>query len=674
MNSDSIDLKRTHKYERIAIYIPFIFLLFYASWTIIAHLSQVIGLSWNTTVLVFYFIGPLSIILSLVLTKNFINEFIESAAYSTMQNTRRASHAPPWSYISAFLILATVVVSMTVANYQVIVLVFAFIAIVLFFLPRSISLIEKNPAPPLSEKLFLITMLAYMAFVSMIILFYHRSDLDDVGYLQIIVQTLRHPDLPLLGFDSSLGEVMERFRFSPYKISTYELFVALLSSSFSVDFLYVYYIWLPIFTGAVTVMSAYVFSRWFLPSKLALTAVGIFLLIAITWGETHIAYGNRLFLRLFQGKGLIIAIGAPLCFISGLMLIRRPSLNSWAIFSLFLIGMTGFSSSGLVASVIIFCIFAFASLFLTGEKKALTSLALVGSIIYPIAIYIWIREINVMSVPLSERGTFLPVESSFGLDVRRSVALAALACGTYFLVDKKRLDFFLIAIVSIGIVLNPVFTDFIVSVGSANMSWRIAWAIPIPLLIAVGLVSGLMYSGQKSSLNTMTWAPIFSSVLLVIFILGGNWVLDEKNNAKLHYPSLKLSNDFYLAKNVAAELKKLPETGSLLAPFEIGNWFPVLLPERKIIMPGHNYPIMHRAYLDSVDYKNRISLMNIYKADDFDQVAVINQLLNFNVGQILVDDQHKSSVIKTIYSSHLFDHTVTEIGFGYHVINVTKKH
>src|SRR5690606_5160020 len=129
----------------------------------------------------------------------------------------------------------------------------------------------------------------------------------------------------------------------------------------------------------------------FLPSKFALIAVGIFVLLVIAWGETHIAYGNRLFLRLYQGKGLIIAIGAPLCFISGLMLIRRLTINSFLVFSLSLIGMIGFSSSGLVSSVIVFCVYAAISLFLVRERKALTALALAGSILYPIAIYLWLR-------------------------------------------------------------------------------------------------------------------------------------------------------------------------------------------------------------------------------------------------------------------------------------------
>lgn len=673
MNADAVNLRCMHRYERIAIKLPFIFLLFYAGWTVNVHLSQVFGLSWNASVSIFYFIGPLSIILSLVLAKNLCNEFVESIACGTMPSMPRASHVLSSPYFAMFLILGTAVVSMMVASYQVIVLTSVLMTVALFFLPRLVSENEGNTSRPPSEKFFLITMLAYIAIVLVVILFYHRSDLDDVGYLQVIVQTLRHPDLPLLGFDSSLGEIMEGFRFAPYKISSYELFVALVSSSFSIDFLRVYYIWLPLLAGAITVMSAYVFTRWFLPSKFALVAVGIFVLLVIAWGETHIAYGNRLFLRLYQGKGLIIAIGAPLCFISGLMLIRRPSINSSLVFSLSLIGMIGFSSSGLVSSVIVFCVFAAVSLFLVRERKALTGLALVGSILYPIAIYLWLREINIMSVPLSERGTFLPVDSSFGLDIRRSVALASLACGTYFLFARKRIEFFLIVIISIGVVLNPVFTGFVTSLGSANMSWRIAWAIPIPLLVAVGLTSGLMHFGKRFSLKNMTWASILSIVFLLIFLLGGNWVLDNKNNAKFHSPSLKLSEDFYLARNVAKELKKIPRTGSVLAPFEIGNWFPVLLPERKIVMPGHNYPIMHRAYLDPVDYKNRTSLAEIYRTDGFDQDVVIDSILNLEVQQILIGENKKDGVIRALSSSGLFNYTVEEIGFGYHVIEINKQ-
>lgn len=673
MNPDTVSMRCMLRYERIAVTLPFICLLFYAGWTINVHLSQVFGLNWNTAVSIFYFVGPLSIIMSLMLAKNLCNEFVESISYGTITSMPKTLHVFSSSYFALFLILGAVVISMMISSYQIIVITFVLITFSLFFLPRLVFEDEQNISRPPSEKLFLITVLAYITIVWVVILFFHRSDLDDVGYLQVIVQTLLYPDLPLLGFDSSLGEISQMFRFSPYKISTYELFVALISSSFSIDFLRVYYIWLPLLTGAITVMSAYVFTRWFLPSKFALIAVGIFILIVIAWGETHIAYGNRLFLRLYQGKGLIIAIGAPLCFVSGLMLVRRPSINSLLVFSLSLVGMIGFSSSGLVSSVIVCCIFAIVSLFLVRERRTLAALALVVSIIYPVAVYLWLREINIMSVPLSERGTFLPVDSSFGLDIRRSIALGSLACGTYFLLAKKRIEFFLIVIVSIGIVLNPVFTGFVTSVGSANMSWRIAWAIPIPLLVAVGLASGLMHLGQQFSFKKMTWAPILSFIFLLIFLLGGKWVLDSKNNAKFHSPSLKLSEDFYLARNVANELKKIPRAGSVLAPFEIGNWFPVVLPERKIVMPGHNYPIMHKAYLDPVDYKNRISLVDIYRTDNFDQNILIDLFLSFDVQQIIVGENKKNGVIRMLSSSSLFDYTVEEIGFGYYVIEINKQ-
>ena len=327
----------------------------------------------------------------------------------------------------------------------------------------------------------------------------------------------------------------------------------------------------------------------------------------------------------------------------------------------------------MLPSNIVFCFFAAVSLFLVRERKVLTGLALLGSILYPVAIYLWLREVNTMSVPLSERGTFLPVDSSFGLDVRRSLALAALACGTYFLVGKNRREYFLIAILSIGIVLNPVFTGFITSVGSANMSWRIAWAIPIPLLVTVGLASGLSYLGRRVNFRDMIWAPLISVAFFVAFILGGDWVLSEKNNAKLHSPSLKLSGDFYLSKSIASQLKRMPGSGLILAPYEVGNWFPLLLPERRIVMPGHNYPIMHRAYLDSVDYKNRLSAMEIYKIDDFDRDFVIDSILRLGVQQILVSDNQKDGVVGVLSSSELLDYTVEETGFGYHLIGVYKR-
>jgi hypothetical protein len=89
-------------------------------------------------------------------------------------------------------------------------------------------------------------------------------------------------------------------------------------------------------------------------------------------------------------------------------------------------------------------------------------------------------------------------------------------------------------------------------------------------------------------------------------------------------------------------------------------------------MPGHNYPIMHRAYLDPVDYKNRVSLMGIYSSNNYEKGILVDLLINLDVDQIVVTRDQKYKIISAISSSNLFEYSVADIGFGYQVIDIRK--
>lgn len=84
---------------------------------------------------------------------------------------------------------------------------------------------------------------------------------------------------------------------------------------------------------------------------MAVAATAVFVLVMLVWGETHIAYGNRVFVRLFQGKGLIIALTTPFAIRTGLMLANRPSYSVAGVLALTNISAIGVSSSGLIMTI-----------------------------------------------------------------------------------------------------------------------------------------------------------------------------------------------------------------------------------------------------------------------------------------------------------------------------------
>src|SRR5690606_14840015 len=85
-------------------------------------------------------------------------------------------------------------------------------------------------------------------------LFAVRPDLDDASFLQIALQTLAYPDKAPFSFDASLGEVIEQFRFAPYRFTSYEILVAFLSELIGISAGAAYYILLPGISATLSVL------------------------------------------------------------------------------------------------------------------------------------------------------------------------------------------------------------------------------------------------------------------------------------------------------------------------------------------------------------------------------------------------------------------------------------
>ncbi len=402
--------------------------------------------------------------------------------------------------------------------------------------------------------------LAAFSFIAVVVtLAVHRPDLDDSSFIQIAAQTLRHPKLAPLTFDASLGFILEPFRFAPYRLASYETLVALLTGWTGLNILTVYYLLLPGLTAVLTIGVAYLFARWFLPSGPAVLATAIFLLIMLAWGESHYTYGNRVFVRLFQGKGLLIALTTPMSVIVGLLLLRHPSVWNWIFLALAQVAAIGVSSSGLV------CTFATTALILvTAIRRDLKAVVFASGIvaatlIYPAILGVWLKFYSGSAIPLSKIGTYLPINSSLGLGIREALALTALALGFGALrVSIQKREYGLLAGAALLLIFNPWFSDLLSGLSTRNMSWRLAWAAPMPLLLAVAfaaVISPLFW--MRPPIKNL---PLFSSfigvVTLIFFLAAARWTLVASNGVTWSWPSTKLPVEYNMATDISAEISE----------------------------------------------------------------------------------------------------------------------
>jgi len=483
-------------------------------------------------------------------------------------------------------------------------------------------------------------LLAAFTFVAVVVtLAAHRPDLDDSSFIQIAAQTLRHPELAPLTFDASLGFILEPFRFAPYRLASYETLVALLAGWTGLDILTVYYLLLPGLTAALTIGVAYLFARWFLPSGPALLATGIFLLIILVWGESNLAYGNRVFVRLFQGKGLLIALTTPMSVVAGLLLLRRPSPWNWIFLALSQVAAIGVSSSGLV------CAFATTALILVTAIRrdvwavVFASGIVASTLIYPVILGAWLKFFSGM--PLSERGSYFPINSSLGLGLREALALTALALGLGALrVSIQKREYGLLAGAALALTLNPWLSELLSSLSSRNMNWRLAWAAPMPLLLAVAfaaVISPLFWI--RPLIKKISLFSSFTGVAaLILFLAAARWTLADFNNVTWSWPSAKLPAEYNLAKNISNEISNFTSTGYVLADTEIGAWMPLVAPDLKLVMPGHTYPIMLKPVLSKSEFDNRMQLFNAINGQEVDLHSTVKLIKNYKIGTMVLSN------------------------------------
>jgi len=476
--------------------------------------------------------------------------------------------------------------------------------------------------------------LAFFTFIAVIVtLTSHQPDLDDSSFIQIAAQTLRHPEFAPLTFDASLGFILEPFRFAPYRLASYETLVALITGWTGLNILTVYYLLLPGLTAALTIAVAYLFARWFLPSGPAVLATGIFLLIMLAWGESHIAYGNRVFVRLFQGKGLLIALTTPMSVLVGLLLLRRPSLWNWIFLALAQVAAIGASSSGLV------CAFATTALVLiTAIRRDVRAVVFASGIVAAI-LGVWLKFSGGSAIPLSKLGTYLPINASLGLGIREALALSALALGLGALrVSIQKREYGLLAGAVLLLILNPWFSELVSGLSARNMSWRLAWAAPIPLLLAVAFAA--VMSPLLLIRPPIKKLPLFSSfigvVALIFFLAAARWTLAASNSVTWSWPSAKLPAEYNLAKEISAEISKLTSPGIVLANREIGAWLPLVAPDLKLVMPGHTYPGMIRDVLPTSEFDSRMRLFNAINGQEVDLQSTVELMKQYKVGTLVI--------------------------------------
>jgi len=345
-----------------------------------------------------------------------------------------------------------------------------------------------------------------------------RPDLDDVGYISRSVFFLEHLDHPLdlVYHDLALLDFSLEY---PLRLSyTVEHFWGYIAHLVGAPYLTVYHQVVPFVGGFLLplawFLAVHAFSRRPGPALVGAAAIVAYLCID---GSTHRTFGNVAFVRIWQGKILLMSVFVPIFIERTLAWFERPSRASWL--SLFILGV---GASGLTGTSLFF-VPVLAVLLGVGQLAAgglgRRSLALqcgyFSSLAYLVGLagYLWLSAarsdydyIGFEIFPSTFSGQ---VELLFGAGISFTLCIVAIATVAALLRTQGRQRRFLAGwiVAALVLVMNPLVMPYVCLLATYNAYWRLFFTFPFPLVIGVACASAVRVNVGRS-------LPIAGALLL----------------------------------------------------------------------------------------------------------------------------------------------------------------
>jgi hypothetical protein len=406
-------------------------------------------------------------------------------------------------------------------------------------------------------------------------LFASRPDADDAFYRSISATLLRHPQQPVLLHDTlyRLPDVPILLQF--YRLSNYDVLVAVLARLTGVDHLLVAYLLLPSIFAAFSVLAWAYLLRRIVPARWPWVLLILFLAM-LALGEMHRDYGNFAFVRLFQGKAILVTGMVPVIAGAALRFARHGGARHWLLLFAAGIAALGVSASALFVAPAAAALGLAGGWSANGASNRRFALGMLASTYVLGAGWVMASVAHGGAADLvstSPMPAVMPIlDDTWGVWSTR-LLLVALLSAWAFVRDPVRARylsagafFFLLA------VLNPytvrVVADHLVGI---RTYWRLTWTLPLPLFLAVLLDSVIERALHLRSKVLAACACVALAGLAITF----GWrfgTLRSANGVTLGLPGPKVTSvEYHVASTID---KDVSERGVVLAPESVSIWLP----------------------------------------------------------------------------------------------------
>ena len=370
----------------------------------------------------------------------------------------------------------------------------------------------------------------------------HRPDADDPFYLHLAVAAVDQPEAPLIAADTLHGIPGVPLPMPIYKVQALELLQAALAFLTPLRVLDVAHILFPALAAVLLVLAQARLIRLLAPGRwLWGTAMLVAVLLCI--GEPHRSYGNFAFVRLYQGKAILLSVMLPLVAATALEFALAPGWRRFWRLAAAQIAAVGISATALWAAPITAGLALAAATDLRWRA--------IRNLLWGLAASAYVLALGLLlhgeSAGLIQRGeefwqeygtAAFAMERVLGSGLQVYVFLFALIA-SWSLASSDLLRRFCV-VFALGFLLlfwNP-FTDTWVAklLTSEPVYWRVFWLVPLPLLLALALTAPLDFFTSR----WIRWSASLIPAAIVLLWTPAIATWAPENDVHFGWPQWKL--------------------------------------------------------------------------------------------------------------------------------------
>ncbi|MFP8882215.1 MAG: DUF6077 domain-containing protein [Myxococcota bacterium] len=325
---------------------------------------------------------------------------------------------------------------------------------------------------------------------ALVVLVFHRPDMDTPFYVSMAVAASDAPSAPLMR--DAIHGVDLPIHMPAHRLHSFEVFVGAVSWATGLPAIFCYQVVVATISALLTPIALARLFRILAPGHWP-WAVAAALAVLVGAGGAMSWYGNLSLVRIFHGKSVYLSVMLPLVYAYGMRFGAEPTLGRWLRLCAVQIAALGLTSSALwsapVAAGLAVCctVHLDRRAFRTLAMAALSSTYLVAA---GLSIVADLGSVTSALVPDDQVGASLAAAFERvlgGGPLQLAALIASVSTWALYRGGPAQRFAIIIPLFALGWLLNPYAVDWVQRFMTGPSFWRAMWGLPIPVLMALML-------------------------------------------------------------------------------------------------------------------------------------------------------------------------------------------